>query len=104
MQLETYSLRYPYPQSNRRSKLQERVWNSCFHSHSQPQPRPSTSVCRPAPIASTKTALPWPSLCIRVCPWRRNIDNMATWGLLDDKEENELHKSRLLNVEEKPFK
>ncbi|KAJ4297126.1 hypothetical protein N0V88_004044 [Collariella sp. IMI 366227] len=29
---------------------------------------------------------------------------MATWGLLDDKEENELHKSRLLNVEEKPFK
>ncbi|KAK4151470.1 Tho complex subunit 7-domain-containing protein [Chaetomidium leptoderma] len=29
---------------------------------------------------------------------------MASWGLLDDKEENELHKSRLLNVEEKPFK
>ncbi|KAK4116456.1 hypothetical protein N656DRAFT_774727 [Canariomyces notabilis] len=29
---------------------------------------------------------------------------MAAWGLLDDKEENELHKSRLLNVEEKPFK
>ncbi|KAK3383198.1 Tho complex subunit 7-domain-containing protein [Lasiosphaeria ovina] len=26
------------------------------------------------------------------------------WTLLDDKEENELHKSRLLNVEEKPFK
>ncbi|KAL2180333.1 Tho complex subunit 7-domain-containing protein [Thermothelomyces heterothallicus CBS 202.75] len=29
---------------------------------------------------------------------------MASWGLLDDKEETELHKSRLLNVEEKPFK
>ncbi|KAL1839156.1 hypothetical protein VTJ49DRAFT_1812 [Mycothermus thermophilus] len=29
---------------------------------------------------------------------------MSSWGLLDDKEENELHKSRLLNVEEKPFK
>jgi hypothetical protein len=29
---------------------------------------------------------------------------MASWGLLEDKEENELHKSRLLNVEEKPFK
>lgn len=29
---------------------------------------------------------------------------MASWGLLDDREENELHKSRLLNVEEKPFK
>ncbi|KAK3310124.1 Tho complex subunit 7-domain-containing protein [Chaetomium strumarium] len=29
---------------------------------------------------------------------------MVPWGLLDDKEENELHKSRLLNVEEKPFK
>ncbi|KAK0731096.1 Tho complex subunit 7-domain-containing protein [Lasiosphaeris hirsuta] len=29
---------------------------------------------------------------------------MTSWGLLDDKEENELHKSRLLNVEEKPFK
>ncbi|KAK4129559.1 hypothetical protein N657DRAFT_640208 [Parathielavia appendiculata] len=29
---------------------------------------------------------------------------MASWGLLDDKDENELHKSRLLNVEEKPFK
>ena len=29
---------------------------------------------------------------------------MASWGLLDEKEENELHKSRLLNVEEKPFK
>ncbi|KAK3942729.1 Tho complex subunit 7-domain-containing protein [Diplogelasinospora grovesii] len=28
----------------------------------------------------------------------------SQWGLLDDKEENELHKSRLLNVEEKPFK
>ena len=28
----------------------------------------------------------------------------TTWGLLDDKEETELHKSRLLNVEEKPFK
>ncbi|KEY64945.1 hypothetical protein S7711_08944 [Stachybotrys chartarum IBT 7711] len=29
---------------------------------------------------------------------------MASWGLLDDKEESELHKTRLLNVEEKPFK
>lgn len=29
---------------------------------------------------------------------------MASWGLLDDKSESELHKSRLLNVEEKPFK
>ncbi|KAK0746164.1 Tho complex subunit 7-domain-containing protein [Schizothecium vesticola] len=29
---------------------------------------------------------------------------MATWGYLDGDEENELHKSRLLNVEEKPFK
>ncbi|KAK4136444.1 hypothetical protein BT67DRAFT_373362 [Trichocladium antarcticum] len=29
---------------------------------------------------------------------------MASWGLLDGDEENELHKSRLLNVEEKPFK
>ncbi len=28
----------------------------------------------------------------------------ATWGLLDGKGEDELHKSRLLNVEEKPFK
>ncbi|KAK3394149.1 Tho complex subunit 7-domain-containing protein [Podospora didyma] len=28
----------------------------------------------------------------------------AAYGLLDDKEENELHKARLLNVEEKPFK
>ncbi|KAM7207666.1 Tho complex subunit 7 domain containing protein [Naviculisporaceae sp. PSN 640] len=29
---------------------------------------------------------------------------MASWGLLDEKDENELHKARLLNVEEKPFK
>ncbi|KAM7224467.1 Tho complex subunit 7 domain containing protein [Rhypophila decipiens] len=29
---------------------------------------------------------------------------MASWGLLDDQEENELHKARLLSVEEKPFK
>lgn len=29
---------------------------------------------------------------------------MASWDLLDEKEENELHKARLLNVEEKPFK
>ncbi|KAK1832879.1 Tho complex subunit 7-domain-containing protein [Podospora conica] len=29
---------------------------------------------------------------------------MAAWGYLDGDEENELHKSRLLNVEEKPFK
>lgn len=29
---------------------------------------------------------------------------MASWNLLDDKSEAELHKSRLLNVEEKPFK
>jgi len=29
---------------------------------------------------------------------------MASWGLLDGDEENELHKSRLLNIEEKPFK
>lgn len=29
---------------------------------------------------------------------------MASWGLLENDEENELHKSRLLNVEEKPFK
>ncbi|KAK3329388.1 Tho complex subunit 7-domain-containing protein [Apodospora peruviana] len=28
----------------------------------------------------------------------------SSWGLLDEKEENELHKTRLLNVEEKPFK
>ncbi|PHH59017.1 hypothetical protein CDD81_3943 [Ophiocordyceps australis] len=28
----------------------------------------------------------------------------ATWDLLDERSENELHKSRLLNVEEKPFK
>ena len=33
--------------------------------------------------------------------WRLN---MASWGLLDGDEENELHKSRLLNIEEKPFK
>ncbi|PTB67240.1 hypothetical protein BBK36DRAFT_1195938 [Trichoderma citrinoviride] len=29
---------------------------------------------------------------------------MASWELLDEKGESELHKSRLLNVEEKPFK
>lgn len=29
---------------------------------------------------------------------------MSSWDLLDEKEEQELHKSRLLNVEEKPFK
>jgi hypothetical protein len=29
---------------------------------------------------------------------------MASWNLLDDKQEQELHKTRLLNVEEKPFK
>ncbi|SPN97069.1 uncharacterized protein DNG_00585 [Cephalotrichum gorgonifer] len=29
---------------------------------------------------------------------------MSTWGLLDEKEEQDLHKRRLLNVEEKPFK
>ncbi|KAK1754953.1 Tho complex subunit 7-domain-containing protein [Echria macrotheca] len=29
---------------------------------------------------------------------------MASWGYLEPDEENELHKSRLLNVEEKPFK
>lgn len=29
---------------------------------------------------------------------------MASWALLDEKSESELHKSRLLNVEEKPFK
>jgi hypothetical protein len=29
---------------------------------------------------------------------------MSSWSLLDEKEETELHKSRLLNVEEKPFK
>lgn len=29
---------------------------------------------------------------------------MASWDLLDDKVEADLHKSRLLNVEEKPFK
>lgn len=29
---------------------------------------------------------------------------MASWGLLDERSESELHKSRLLNVEEKPFK
>ncbi|KAK1545508.1 tho complex subunit 7 [Colletotrichum paranaense] len=28
----------------------------------------------------------------------------STWGLLDDKEEQELHKTRLVNIEEKPFK
>ncbi|KAK3695016.1 Tho complex subunit 7-domain-containing protein [Podospora appendiculata] len=28
----------------------------------------------------------------------------SSWGLLDEKEENELHRSRLLNVEEKPYK
>jgi hypothetical protein len=28
----------------------------------------------------------------------------SAWDLLDDKQENELHKVRLLNVEEKPFK
>ncbi|KAK5663463.1 hypothetical protein OQA88_3892 [Cercophora sp. LCS_1] len=30
--------------------------------------------------------------------------NAASWGLLDGDEENELHKQRLLNIEEKPFK
>lgn len=29
---------------------------------------------------------------------------MASWGLLDERSESDLHKSRLLNVEEKPFK
>jgi hypothetical protein len=29
---------------------------------------------------------------------------MSSWGLLDEKEELELHKTRLLNVEERPFK
>ncbi|OAA48671.1 Tho complex subunit 7/Mft1p [Metarhizium rileyi] len=29
---------------------------------------------------------------------------MASWTLLDEKSESELHKSRLFNVEEKPFK
>ena len=29
---------------------------------------------------------------------------MSSWNLLDEKEEADLHKSRLLNVEEKPFK
>ncbi|KAL0939084.1 THO complex subunit mft1 [Colletotrichum truncatum] len=29
---------------------------------------------------------------------------MSSWDLLDDKEEAELHKSRLVNIEEKPFK
>ncbi|KAL5611564.1 hypothetical protein BROUX41_000851 [Berkeleyomyces rouxiae] len=29
---------------------------------------------------------------------------MDTWGVLDDRSEQELHKSRLLNVEERPFK
>ncbi|VUC28670.1 unnamed protein product [Clonostachys rosea] len=29
---------------------------------------------------------------------------MADWGLLDEKAEAELHKARLLNIEEKPFK
>lgn len=29
---------------------------------------------------------------------------MASWDLLDERGESELHKSRLLNVEEKPFK
>lgn len=29
---------------------------------------------------------------------------MAAWALLDDKSESDLHKTRLLNVEEKPFK
>ncbi|KAK3337009.1 Tho complex subunit 7-domain-containing protein [Cercophora scortea] len=28
----------------------------------------------------------------------------SSWGLLDEKGENELHRSRLLNVEEKPYK
>ena len=29
---------------------------------------------------------------------------MSAWELLDEKDEAELHKGRLLNVEEKPFK
>ncbi|KAK1975677.1 tho complex subunit 7 [Colletotrichum cereale] len=29
---------------------------------------------------------------------------MASWNLLDDREEQELHKTRLVNIEEKPFK
>ncbi|KAJ0160505.1 THO complex subunit mft1 [Colletotrichum tanaceti] len=29
---------------------------------------------------------------------------MASWDLLDDREEQELHKTRLVNIEEKPFK
>ncbi|OHE97002.1 tho complex subunit 7 [Colletotrichum orchidophilum] len=29
---------------------------------------------------------------------------MASWDLLDDKEEQDLHKTRLVNIEEKPFK
>ncbi|KAK1994679.1 tho complex subunit 7 [Colletotrichum falcatum] len=29
---------------------------------------------------------------------------MASWDLLEDKEEQELHKTRLVNIEEKPFK
>ncbi|KAF4594704.1 Tho complex subunit 7/Mft1p [Ophiocordyceps camponoti-floridani] len=29
---------------------------------------------------------------------------MASWGLLDDRSESDLHKTRLLNVEEKPLK
>ncbi|EQB54825.1 tho complex subunit 7 [Colletotrichum gloeosporioides Cg-14] len=29
---------------------------------------------------------------------------MSSWDLLDDKEEAELHKTRLVNIEEKPFK
>ncbi|KAK1769995.1 Tho complex subunit 7-domain-containing protein [Phialemonium atrogriseum] len=29
---------------------------------------------------------------------------MSSWNLLDEREEAELHKSRLLNIEEKPFK
>ncbi|PHH53047.1 hypothetical protein CFIMG_004580RAa [Ceratocystis fimbriata CBS 114723] len=29
---------------------------------------------------------------------------METWGVLEDRSEQELHKSRLLNVEERPFK
>lgn len=34
----------------------------------------------------------------------RTLKAMASWDLLDEKSEAELHKSRLLNVEEKPFK
>ncbi|KJZ78761.1 hypothetical protein HIM_02152 [Hirsutella minnesotensis 3608] len=37
--------------------------------------------------------------------WRSaSIAGMASWELLDDKSETDLHKTRLLNVEEKPFK